>query len=126
MRHKQVIVDNVVYTHLKEKVIEDELLLKRYSNTIHRMNGKLRDLLDENRQLRCRIGFPNGILPSEACLQDRISALLKANAAQAKRIKELEKYSENIKSTKWDIKPTKKECSDILRQFKIYLECEEY
>lgn len=59
-----------------------------------------------------------------ADMRDKIDILLAANRDAAERIKELERATQTMQQerTDWDVRPSKKECEEVVRTLGIFLE----
>ena len=64
--------------------------------------------------------------PDTAEVRERLDAALEVNHQQAERIRELERIVRNQRGRKpddpWDVEPTKKDCTSLLKQFDIFTE----
>lgn len=100
------------------KIKEWEALQQQITVLTVRNNSLRKDIkwmLKENNRLE-------SLLTKRINYEETVKMLLEVNAEQAKRIKQLEKHVSNFE---WDIKPSKKDCQEVLKQFKIYLAYED-
>lgn len=129
----------VVYQGRNASSPESDRKLKQLKDEVFELRKELQetknDLNDErleNRRLRHRIGELESERDRRKCLmeaEEMLQMVMDVNREQAKRIKELEQgviddYMHQ-QIDPWDMRPTKEQCKELLKQFRCFLDSEE-
>lgn len=129
----------VVYQGRNASSPESDRKLKQLKDEVFELRKELQetknDLNDEqleNRRLRHRIGELERERDRRKCLmeaEEMLQMVMDVNREQAKRIKELEQgvIDDYMRQQidPWDMRPTKEQCKELLKQFSCFLDSEE-